>query len=547
MKLNQNKQYIATCILASFVIIVFSPAYTVATVNFYPTAGWQISTPEAQGLHSKSLLEMMAYIKKNKYNIQSISIVRNGYLVLDAYMYPFKDGRNHEMHSATKSVMSALIGIAIDKGYIEDVNQTITELFPDRKISNFDDLKKSISLKDLLMMASGLDCRDATANKWAGTIAMKKSSDWTQYALNLPMVQTPGEYFHYCNGVSHLLSAIIHSSTGMKTIDFAQKYMFDPLGIKNIEWGESPEGTNNGFAGLRMQPKDMAKIGLLYLYKGKWENRQLISAEWVEESTQPYIDGRWNGEDYGYQWWVNPAGFYSAVGMYGQAIYVVPGKNLVAVFTSNIVDENMYISGSLLQKYIIPASVSSEPLPPKPDDMKRLDDFLASIAKAPTQGMVWLTESEGSAKDGIFKRAASPSFKFEYPLGCIKTATRQSDQIMRMETPANGIITASIYRIPRNWRRFFLPIKLEDFGPKEYASWMKKYGSNITVTSNDRIMLEDGTEAYRTDFEWTMKNNKSLITNLVSTYKNGKCIYIAVHQFEKNNMVESIIQSWKFE
>jgi hypothetical protein len=323
--------------------------------------------------------------------------------------------------------------------------------------------------------------------------------------------------------------------------------MFDPLGIKNIEWGESPEGTNNGFAGLRMQPKDMAKIGLLYLYKGKWENRQLISAEWVEESTQPYIDGRWNGEDYGYQWWVNPAGFYSAVGMYGQAIYVVPGKNLVAVFTSNIVDENMYISGSLLQKYIIPASESSEPLPPKPDEMKRLDDLLASIAKAPTQGMVWLTESEGSAKDGIFKRAASPSFKFEYPLGCIKTATRQSDQIMRMETPANGIITASIYRIPRNWRRFFLPIKLEDFGPKEYASWMKKYGSNITVTSNDRIMLEDGTEAYRTDFEWTMKNNKSLITNLVSTYKNGKCIYIAVHQFEKNNMVESIIQSWKFE
>ena len=94
MKLNQNKQYIATCILASFVIIVFSPAYTVATVNFYPTDGWQISTPEAQGLHAKSLLEMMTHIKKNGYNIQSITIVRNGYLVLDAFMYPLKTAAN---------------------------------------------------------------------------------------------------------------------------------------------------------------------------------------------------------------------------------------------------------------------------------------------------------------------------------------------------------------------------------------------------------------------------------------------------------------------
>lgn len=547
MNIPQNKKKIALCFLSIFTTILFFYSYASASVKYFPTDQWHVSAPEAQGMPSTSLLEMMEDIKKKGYNIQSISIVRNGYLVLDAYINPIQDGQKHETYSVTKSVMSALIGIAIDQGHIKDVNQTIAELFPNRKISNLDERKKLMTLKDLLTMTSGLDCKDATANNWAGTIAMRRSDDWTQYALDLPMAQTPGKYFHYCNGVSHLLSAIIHESTDMKTIDFAKKNLFDPLGIKDIEWEESPEGISNGYKGLQMQPKDMAKIGLLYLNKGKWENRQIISAEWVEESTQPYIDGRWNGEDYGYQWWINPVGFYSAVGMYGQAIYVVPGKNLVAVFTSNIVDENMYISGSLLQEYIIPAIASSEPLPPKPDEMKRLYDFLASIAKAPTQGMVWLTESEGSAKDGIFKRAASPSFKFEYPLGCIKTATRQPDQIMRMETPADGIITASIYRIPRNWRRFFLPMKLEDFGPKEYASWMKKYGSNITVTSNDKIMLEDGTEAYRTDFEWTMKNNKSLITNLVSTYKNGKCIYIAVHQFEKNNMVESIIQSWKFE
>jgi len=132
----------------------------------------------------------------------------------------------------------------------------------------------------------------------------------------------------------------------------------------------------------------------------------------------------------------------------------------------------MYISGSLLREYILPAVVSPEPLASAPDEKTRLDDLLANIAEAPEQGIVWSTENEGIAKDGIFKRAASPSFQFEYPLGCVKTPIRHSDQIMRMKTPTDGIIIASIYRIPRNWKTFFLPMRLKDFGPKEYASWL---------------------------------------------------------------------------
>jgi CubicO group peptidase (beta-lactamase class C family) len=301
MKLLQNRKYLALHILAIFVIFSFYCSYALASVSYYPTNGWQISTPEAQGMHSKPILEMMAAIKKKGYTIQSVSIVRNGYLVLDAYIYPYKDGQKHEMYSVTKSVTAALIGIAIDKGYIKDVNQTITELFPNKNISNLDELKRSLTLMDLLIMASGLDCNDASANRWAGTIAMTKSNDWTQYTLNLPMAQAPGEYFHYCNGVSHLLSAIIQESSGMKTLEFAKKYLFDPLGIIDYDWAESPEGTNSGYSGLRLHPKDMAKIGLLYLNQGKWENKQIISAQWIKASTRPYIDGRWNGEDYGYQ------------------------------------------------------------------------------------------------------------------------------------------------------------------------------------------------------------------------------------------------------
>jgi CubicO group peptidase (beta-lactamase class C family) len=218
MRLLQNKKYMALYFLAIFTISAFFYSYATASVNYYPTNGWQISAPEEQGMHSKILLTMMEEIKNNGYNIQSVSIVRNGYLVLDSCLYPFKNDQKHEMYSATKSVTSALIGLAIDKGYIKDVHQTITQLFPNKKISNLDDLKRSLTLKDLLMMASGLDCNDGSANKWAGTKAMRKSNDWTQYMLNLPMAQPPGEHFHYCNGASHLLSAIIHESTGMQTL-----------------------------------------------------------------------------------------------------------------------------------------------------------------------------------------------------------------------------------------------------------------------------------------------------------------------------------------
>ena len=539
MRFLLSKKFISTFSLTILLFFILVQSNASESDTKYPTDELHVSTPEEQGMQSKALLQMMEAIKDQKYNIHSVTIVRNGSLVLDSYLYPFKYGKKHEMYSATKSVTSALIGIAIDKGHIKDVHQTITQLFPNKEISNLGELKRSLTLKDLLTMSSGFDCNDGSANNWAGVTAMRKTNNWTQYTLNLPMVQKPGESFHYCNGVSHLLSAIIHESTGIQTLAFAKKHLFDPLGIKDIEWGESPEGINNGFMGLKLQPKDMAKIGLLFLNKGKWEDQQIISAEWIEESTRPHIDGRWNNEHYGYQWWINQAGYYSAVGMFGQTIYVVPEKNLVAVFTSNIEGPDMYISGTLLQKYIIPAVVTSEPLPPDPNEKARLDKLLTTIANAPTQGIIWLTESEGIAKDGIFKRAASPSFQFKYPFGCVKTQTLHPEQIMRMATPTGGIFVASIYKIS--------PMKLEDFGPKEYASWLKDYGSNITVISNDEIMLKDGTAAYRTDLEWTLKNNKSLTTNLLSTYKDGKCIYIVVHEFNKNNTIDPILQSWTFE
>jgi CubicO group peptidase (beta-lactamase class C family) len=164
------------------------------------------------------------------------------------------------------------------------------DFFPNRKIQNLDDKKKSMTLKDVLTMTSGLGCNDGWEKNWAGAFEMMKSDDWTEYALNLPMEYSPGERFEYCNCNSHILSAIIKESTGMNTIDFANKYLFEPLGIENPKWDTSPEGLVIGYAGLWLEPKEMAKIGLLYLNNGKWENKQIIPPNWISDSTKPYQD-----------------------------------------------------------------------------------------------------------------------------------------------------------------------------------------------------------------------------------------------------------------
>jgi len=501
---------------------------------------WKVSTPEAQGIESKRLAALIEEIAQKGYNIQSIIIVRNGRLVLDAYFYPFNQNQKHNLYSGTKSVSSALIGIALDKGFIKDINQTVSHLFPHRQIANLDELKRSLTLKDLLMMASGMDCNDATANNWAGTFAMKKSPDWTQHTLNLPMIHAPGTVFHYCNGVSHLLSAAIQPATGMQTIDFAQRYLFAPLGITDYTWETSPEGAANGFGGLWLRSGDMAKIGQLYLNQGMWNNEQVISARWIKVSTLPYIDGKWEGEQYGFQWWINPAGFYSAIGMYGQAIYVMPGQQSVIVFTSNIIDKNMYISGTLLKEHIIPAIVSGKSLPPDPVENKKLNQLLASIARPSNQGITWASAAQGMAQNGVFKRTAEPAFTFSYPPGSTKTDLTHPMQIMRMKTAEGIIFLAGIFDI--------IPgMELARVGPVLYARDLKKYGSDIKVTANEKFTLKCGTKAFQTNLEWMSNDKKPTKTIFVSAYKNGKCVYLITHPADTPPKYESIVRSVAFE
>jgi CubicO group peptidase (beta-lactamase class C family) len=346
---------------------------------YWPTEGWRSSTPEQQGMDSDRLARMMDVIRQREYGIDSVLTVRNGYMVADAYVHPFRPGSQHIIHSCTKSIVSALVGIAIDKGYIEGADQPILELFPERTAATLDTNKKAMTLENLLTMTSGFNCQDSYLYGWRGLNEMRRSEDWVQFVLDLPMREEPGTNFEYCNSASFLLSAIIQGTTGQSALAFAEEHLFGPLGISDVRWPSNPQGISIGWGELRMIPRDMAKIGYLYLNDGLWDGQQIVPAAWVRASASRHTRATLS-DGYGYQWWVDAAGFYMALGYAGQFIYVVPEKDMVVVFTSDLAESDFFVPESLLKQYIIPAAQSSTPLPENANGVALLESRIKALA-----------------------------------------------------------------------------------------------------------------------------------------------------------------------
>lgn len=332
-----------------------------------PTVVWQSSSPEAQGMDSNVLVEMLKTIENEAIAIHGLVVVRNGSVVLDATVFPFSiypDSR-HEVYSCTKSVISILIGVAIEEGYIEGVDESVLTFFPERSVANLDERKASMTVEDLLMMATGFNCRDSYLYGWEDLHRMRSSADWVRFVLDLPMIEDPGSRFEYCNGASMLLSAILQEATGMSAFEFATEHLFSPLGISDVEWASNPQGISIGYSELELRPEDMAKIGHLYVSDGVWDNEQIVSSTWVNASTRKYIRGTLQ-EGYGYHWWVDDSGIYMALGYGGQYIIVVPEEDLVVVFVSDLAERDFYLPDQFFHDYILPSIKSSGPLPEDP-------------------------------------------------------------------------------------------------------------------------------------------------------------------------------------
>ncbi len=305
---------------------------------------WLSSTPEAQGMDAVILEQVIGDIKQQNIAIDSLLIIRHGYIVLENYpnleeylSHTMSNQDNmHSLYSVTKSFTSALIGIAIKEGYIDNTSLKVVDFFPDKMIENLDSRKKNMTLNHLLTMTSGFEW-----DEWTGDSAIKmlRSANPVEYMLNLPMKYDPGTVLVYCTGASHLLSAIIQKATGYTTLEFARKYLFKPLRVSEAQWTYDQQNVYHGGHGLSLTTRDIAKLGYLYLNHGIWNGKQIVSKDWVNKSTQTYNFFQENN-GYGYYWWTLPqSNVYYASGLYGQRIYVAPDYDLVVVFTANIPNE----------------------------------------------------------------------------------------------------------------------------------------------------------------------------------------------------------------
>lgn len=299
---------------------------------------------------NKDLEEFKRKVKKDR--IDSCLVHYRNIVSFEYFRNQKMKERQHKVYSVTKSILSVLIGIAINKGYIEHVNTPITNYFSEFKKDSPD---QKITIKHLLTMTSGLH--------WPGNNAMIPSKNWVKFILDQPVDAPPGIKMIYSCGSSHLLSAILQKATLLNTEVFAWKHLFKPLGITNYRWNSDAQGVAIGGFGLNMKTVDLLKIGVLYMNKGMWGSNQIVPSHWIDESTSAIFKAD-ETSAYGYHWRVlinskqqiyEPKIFFAS-GFKGQYILVVPDYQLVTVFTSNIIDD-VYRPVLYFKKYLLPSVI----------------------------------------------------------------------------------------------------------------------------------------------------------------------------------------------
>jgi CubicO group peptidase (beta-lactamase class C family) len=339
---------------------------------------WKLATPEECGLDSAALVEMFDFVRTNPVPVHSVQIVRHGRLAVDAYFYPFSKETRHDVASVTKSVTATLVGLAIDKGHLPDVQQPLIGRFPERTIANLDSRKRRVTLEHLLTMSAGWDCGFEAKEARLGE--MRRSNDWLQFMLDLPMVAEPGTRWAYCSGNCHVLSVLLTQVTGTNALAFARRELFTPLGIGDVMWPADSRGNNDGWGDLQLHPLDMAKLGQLMLQGGRWNGQQVIPNHWITTATRPHVQRTSNKDHYGYFWWVkgtNYPGMFEAVGRGGQRITVWPAKDLVVVFTGGGFEPGD------LAPFLLKALKSDESLPGNAETLARLRQRIADATKPP--------------------------------------------------------------------------------------------------------------------------------------------------------------------
>ena len=293
-----------------------------------PHAAGGNDAPTLDAFHRAAIIERAASLPR----LRSLLVSIGGELIEEHYFNGASARRSANLKSASKTIIAILVGIAIDRGYLEGVDQPIIDFFPD-ELAKAEAARRSITIEDLLTMRSGLE---TTSNRNYGRWV--QSRHWVRHVLSRSLVARPGGPMIYSTGSTHLLSAILTRATGMSTLEFGRRHLARPLGITLPAWTRDPQGVYLGGNEMGLTPRAMLVVGDLFRRGGTGEGRQIISREWIREATVPRTRSRFSRRQYGYGWWIRTlAGHptYYAWGYGGQFIFVVPDLAAVIVATSS--------------------------------------------------------------------------------------------------------------------------------------------------------------------------------------------------------------------
>lgn len=323
------------------------------------------STPEAQGVATEGIVRFLEGIEDKELEMHSFMMLRYGKVISEVWWYPYKRDVTHIMHSMSKTATSTAIGFAVQENLLS-VDDKVISFFPEDLPAEISPHLEKLTVKHLLAMAVGME---------NPPVLTRDERGWARTFLATPIKYEPGTRFHYDSNASYMLSAIIEKVTGETTMAYLTPRLFEPLGIRNIQWESTPDGVTLGGGGLRLKTVDMAKIGQFYLQKGKWAGRQLLPASWIEEATTAQIYQRPDrtaeenatdegAQGYGYQLWICTHDAYRADGARGQLIVVLPEKEAVIVTTANVpnIQTLLGLIWENLDAVIFPNNLNSDPM-----------------------------------------------------------------------------------------------------------------------------------------------------------------------------------------
>lgn len=325
--------------------------------------GWEIGNASKEGLNLQLFEQFFTALNAQEHKLHSMLLVKEGKLVMEEYFNGYDHEQRQDLRSVTKSVISLLIGIALEEGRITSVDDPVAKYVPEfsRAVDAGSD-KQSITIRHLLTMSSGMDCNDWDKQSAGQEDKLYKKKNWLKHMAGLAMLSDPGTESYYCTGCVMLLAHILELTSGLSWRYEAQKYLFGPMGITDVEFAHTskksmPEASKR----LYMRPRDVAKLGQLILKWGQWEQKQLVPASWIEQIS--FRKTQISGLDHSYLWWKLPfekdgkkVDATCATGNGGQYILVFPEYDLVAIFTGGAYNsQEDKLPFAIVNKVILPS------------------------------------------------------------------------------------------------------------------------------------------------------------------------------------------------